>query len=50
MGETVRTPSGAFATVISLNPDAGEVLVEWPDGRRACFRLVHLRPMPGGYR
>lgn len=43
-GETVRTPSGRFATVIAVYP--GETLIEWEDGETARFRSHLLRGMP----
>lgn len=47
IGQTVRTPSGAFAEVIATFPEEGEALVQWSSGDRARFRFAHLRPLPG---
>jgi hypothetical protein len=43
----VRTLSGAIVRVVATYPHLGEVLVEWPNGEQARFRVKHLKALPG---
>lgn len=49
LGDGVRTPSGAFATIVAiyhLRTDA-EADVVYADGQEVRFRLSVLKPLPG---
>lgn len=47
LGQTVRTPSGAFGKIVAIYFLRQEAEVEWPNGESATFRLSMLRRPPG---